>query len=64
MSAFCSVEVPFVSVGNRRGLTALQLVEDPYLMQFFERFRSSFELVLNMDIYLFIEPDTENAGIG
>lgn len=52
-----SVEVPFVRLGNRRGLTKQQIVEDPALMDFVNRFPCSFELDPTRDCVLFIEPE-------
>jgi hypothetical protein len=56
MSEFETVEVPFVKVGNRRGLMATQLVEFPWLREFVERFPDSFEQAPYFDVLLFIEP--------
>jgi hypothetical protein len=55
--SFVSVEVPFVKRGNRRALSKKQLLEDPYLLDFFERFKHCFEYDVITDYYLFIEPD-------
>lgn len=51
-----SIKVPFTTVGNRRCLTHLQLMEDPDLMAFVERFPDSFEHDILRDAMWFIEP--------
>jgi hypothetical protein len=51
-----SVEVPFVKIGDRRGLTALQVREMPWLADFIKRFPDSFEPSVTMDVWLFVEP--------
>lgn len=53
-----TVEIPFVTIGNRRGLTSTQLVQHPYIREFYERFRDHFEVDANIDAVLFIEPGT------
>lgn len=56
-----SVEVPFVRIGNRRGLTAHQLREYPWLADFYRRFAHCFEPApTNIDAVLFIEPEDES----
>lgn len=50
-----TVEVPFVVVGNRRGLTAKQVQECEYLGRFLLRHWASFEHDLNRDVYLLVE---------
>ncbi len=52
-----TVAVPFVKIGNRRGLTRLQIVEMPWLADFVKRFPTSFEPAADLDAVLFIEPD-------
>ena len=52
-----TVAVPFVMVGNRRGLTCQQLAEHDYLRDFVERFPQSFERDLVFDVWLFVEPE-------
>lgn len=56
---FVSAPLPFVKIGNRRGLTMLQIIENPEIADFVSRFPSSFERVMSMDAVLFIEPDQE-----
>jgi hypothetical protein len=51
-----TVEVPFVAIGNRRCLTAQQLMEFPWLADFVQRFPTSFEHGGKADVYVFIEP--------
>lgn len=51
-----TVEVPFVRVGNRRGLTDEQLTESRYLADFVRRFSQSFEYDAKQSVWLFIEP--------
>jgi hypothetical protein len=55
-----TVEVPFLTIGNRRGLTGLQLAEEPWLAEFVDRFKDSFEYLPNMDVAFFIEPGCIN----
>ncbi len=50
-----SVEVPFIKIGNRRCLTDEQLFENPYLAEFVERFKDSFEYDGSRSIHIFIE---------
>ena len=57
-----TVAVPFVTVGNRRGLTALQLAQHNYLRDFVRRFPDSFEPVYALDVILFIEPAETKAN--
>lgn len=52
--------IPFKRIGNRRGLTGLQLMEDPELAAFVKRFPKSFEYAHNMDVAFFIEPKEDN----
>jgi hypothetical protein len=52
-----TVEVPFVQIGNRRGLTREQLEENPWLLDFYKRFQHCFELHHSMDAVVFIEPE-------
>lgn len=54
---FETVEVPFVKVGNRRALTGLQLMQEPWLTDFVKRFPDSFEYAPDMDAAFFIEPN-------
>ena len=56
MSRYENVAVPFVKVGNRRGMTAQQLEDDPALKAFVNRFPNSFELSVTHDIWLLVEP--------
>lgn len=58
-----SVEIPFVNVGNRRGLTGQQIVEQPWLQEFIKRFPCSFEPMFVADILLFIEPGGSDGTI-
>jgi hypothetical protein len=51
------IEIPFVKLGNRRGLTHLQLMESRAICEFFVRFRHCFELHEYVQIWLFIEND-------
>lgn len=57
---FETVEIPFVKIGNRRGLTGVQLMQYPYLADFVKRFPDSFEHPGNMDVALFIEPESDD----
>ena len=43
MSAFETIEVPFIQVGNRQCLIKKQLMEDPRLQEFINRFPTCFE---------------------
>jgi hypothetical protein len=68
VSVIDSAEVPFVVMGNRRGLTAQQLQEDQWLADFVKRFPDSFEMHVDADVWLFKEPpqstpqSTENTS--
>lgn len=57
MSRFETVEVPFVKIGNRRALTGLQMMQEPWLADFVKRFPDSFEYAQDMDAAFFIEPE-------
>lgn len=58
MSGFEDAEVPFVTIGNRRGLTHQQVTDEPWLMAFYQRFKHQFEVALEFDAVLLIEePD-------
>lgn len=50
-----TIAVPFVKVGNRRGLTDEQLEEAPWLVAFVKRFSDSFEYDSHQSVWLFIE---------
>lgn len=52
-----TVEMPFVKIGNRRGITATQMRELPWVAEFYRRFPDSFEPCYEVDAVLFIEPD-------
>ena len=54
---FQSVEVPFQRMGNRRFLTDLQLMQNPYLEDFVKRFSDSFERDALLGVLWFIEPE-------
>ena len=54
---FQSAEVPFQTVRNRRCLTELQLLQNPYLADFVKRFPDSFELDALLNVLWFIEPE-------
>lgn len=55
-----TVEVPFIKIGNRRGLTHIQLYEDPCLMDFVRSFQHCFEQHPEACVVLFIEPEDRN----
>ncbi len=57
MTKFITQEVPFVKIGNRRGLTAEQLMRDTGLREFFDRFRHRFEQEDHCHVWVFIEND-------
>lgn len=62
MSEYTSEAIPFVRIGNRRGLTNKQVVDNPELLAFVKRFPKSFEPAeANIDAVIFIEADTETA---
>ena len=44
--------VPWTDFNGRRGLTGLQLMQDPALMQFVERYEAHFEMHPEADIWL------------
>jgi hypothetical protein len=52
---YINVEVPFTVVGNHRCLTGLQLMQEPWLREFVERFKDSFVSSPNQDVLFFIE---------
>lgn len=54
---FQSVPVPFVIIGNRRGLTDAQLASDPALAEFVALFASAFEWDALRSVWLFVEDD-------
>jgi len=56
MSEFETVEVPFVQIGNRRGLTREQVEDNPWLLDFVRAFPASFEPAIDQDALLYIEP--------
>lgn len=55
MSNYEDAEVPFVTIGNRRGLTAMQLAREPWLMAFYRRYKHQFEVAPDIDAVLLIE---------
>ena len=55
--------VPFVTVDNRRCLTAMQLAESPELAAFVRRFPASFETDPARDVVWFIEPEAVSGII-
>lgn len=57
MAAYTSEAVPFQQCGNRRCLTDQQLVENPALAEFVQRFRNSFEYCAPSCVWVFIEPE-------
>lgn len=57
VSRFESAEVPFIQIGNRRALTRMQLEDNPELMRFYQTFKRCFEVALDIDAVLFIEPE-------
>ena len=60
MAQFEDVEVPFIKIGNRRALTGLQIMQEPWLKEFIERFPASFEFCINQDCAFFIEPEAKS----
>jgi hypothetical protein len=57
MSEYESAEIAFVKIGNRIGLTARQLRDNPELADFVKRFPDSFEPAeANIDAVLYTEP--------
>lgn len=56
MMDYATADIPFVKIGNRRGLTARQMRELPWVAEFYRRFPASFEPCYGMDAVLFIEP--------
>lgn len=50
-----NVPIPFVTVGNRRALTDLQLEQNPELNDFVNRFRDNFERDHLREIWILIE---------
>jgi hypothetical protein len=48
-----TVEVPFVTVGNRQVLTAMQVVESPWLGDFIRRFPTCFVPDLQGDRWVY-----------
>lgn len=62
MSGFEDAEVPFVQIGNRRGLTAEQIADTPWLADFYRRFKQQFEVAMDVDAVLFIEPHLSSKG--
>ena len=55
--SFDTVEIPLVTIGNRRALMGLQIVQMPWLRDFIEQFKDCFEFAPNMDAMFFIERD-------
>lgn len=53
MSEYVSEAVPFVMIGNRRGLTDKQIEEDPYIKDFFLRFQDCFERDYVRSLWIF-----------
>lgn len=52
-----SMEVPFVVLSDgSKILTHTQLMEDPELMAFYNRYKKSFTTLLNMDAVRFDDP--------
>lgn len=54
-----TVEVPFVTIGNRRALTDEQLMSNVWLMHFLVRFKHRFERDARRQCWLLIEGDDE-----
>lgn len=48
-----TIEVPFITVGNRQCLTGMQLAEEPALAKFVERFPACFTRDAMRDVYWF-----------
>jgi hypothetical protein len=55
MTTFETVEIPFVQVGNRRGLTDRQIAELPWLAEFVARYRDRFEHDPNLNVWIMLE---------
>lgn len=53
VAKFETAEIPFQTVGNRQCLTGLQLMQEPWLQDFVNRFPACFEYAVNMDVVLF-----------
>jgi hypothetical protein len=43
MIEYVDAEVPFVTVGNRRAITDLAIVENPWVLEFMAAFKKCFE---------------------
>ena len=61
MSKFHTVEVPFTKVGNRECLTCLQLIEEPWLQDFVDRFPHCFRPDPIMDVLWYEIPEETAA---
>jgi len=59
MSDYETVAVPFIAVGNRRGLSRHQIEEVSWLAEFYNMFKDSFEIDCATDTCIFIEPVEE-----
>ena len=57
MPNFSSEALPFVKIGNRRGFTGMQLIENKELADFVKRFPNRFERNGYYDSMLFIEAE-------
>jgi hypothetical protein len=60
VSDYVDVAVPFIVFGNRRGLTDMQMQQQPWVREFFSRFRHCFEYDPYRDVYLFIEEGNDD----
>jgi hypothetical protein len=56
-----TIEVPFITVGNRRALTRLTIANEPAVADFVRRFAHCFECDPYTDMYLFIEEGQERT---
>lgn len=59
--SFKDAEIPFVKIGNRRGLTHEQIMNYPWISDFVQRFRTCFENSINPDVLLLIEDDEDSS---
>lgn len=50
---FETVAVPFLTIGNRQCLTAMQVAEEPWLLDFIGRFPNCFERSLERDLWIY-----------
>lgn len=53
-----SVEVPFIDINGRKGLTGLQMLEHPELAAFVKRYEHCFERPANMDVVILKEGES------